>query len=237
MVSPGRARLGALPGRALGLRAAVGLDLGGRRTVGVRPIPLRPLDRAARPLGLDPGIRSRPLRALPGVRPRAGDVPRHWHRRWHRCRPDRLGAAWPAGALPALVPGLATLSWGGQRASNDRRRERHQFPQPAGGDHGACERDDVVQPDPRVRAADRGAGLGHRAAVDRIASGAAHRDHRRRDTSGGAATAFGATGRRFRARPRPSGRAAHGHCAGAGFAPAGARPIDRRADRAASGDA
>ena len=47
-----RSRLGALPLRPLGLGAALGLDLGRRRALGLRAVPLRPLGALARPLGL-----------------------------------------------------------------------------------------------------------------------------------------------------------------------------------------
>ena len=48
-------RLGALPRRALGLGRPVGLDLGGRRALGLRRVPLRPLGESARHVGLGAG--------------------------------------------------------------------------------------------------------------------------------------------------------------------------------------
>ena len=63
-------RLGALPRRTLGMDRPVGLDVGGRRAVGLRRLPLRPLDEHERHVGLGTGSRAQPglLRA------------RHWSR-------------------------------------------------------------------------------------------------------------------------------------------------------------
>ena len=94
---PGGARLGALPGRKLGLRRSLGLDVDGQRPVGLRAVPLRPLGRDRRTLGLDPRRRVRWL--SPGLCARTGHVRgrrcRGGRRRGCRARrgPDRLAAA------------------------------------------------------------------------------------------------------------------------------------------------
>ncbi len=52
LVSAGRAGLGAVPTRPLGLCRSLGLDVGRRRALGVRAVPLRPLGVDRRALGL-----------------------------------------------------------------------------------------------------------------------------------------------------------------------------------------
>src|ERR1051325_9160662 len=66
-------RLGALSLWTLGLGESLGLDLGGRRTLGLRTLPLWPLDHDRLWLGMGP----RPDRALPLLRPGARSIRRH----------------------------------------------------------------------------------------------------------------------------------------------------------------
>ena len=65
-------RLGALSHRALGLRAAVGLDLDRRAALGLRAVPLRPLGQSRQSLGLGAAA----ARCPPGLRSRAGGLRR-----------------------------------------------------------------------------------------------------------------------------------------------------------------
>ena len=85
-------RLGALPRRTLGMGRPLGLDLGGRRALGLRRVPLRPLDESSRNVGV--GARSGAQSGL--LRPGAGRVRRRqqlpdrdlqWQRRWRRMVP------------------------------------------------------------------------------------------------------------------------------------------------------
>ena len=110
---------------ATGLCGAVGLDLGGRRALGLRAVPLRPLAGGRRTLGVDAG-RGRGGRTA-GVRPGLGDL--HRHRRGGRggrgagSRGHRLDSARPAGGVPSLVSCLGRLCPAGEHQSRYKRDE------------------------------------------------------------------------------------------------------------------
>ncbi len=111
LVSAGRRRLGAVPRRPLGLRGALGLDLGRRRRVGLRAVPLRALGGDREPLGLGAGVRGARLggagRLLcrPGLCAGAGELRRLRRGRGHRHRLRRLGRLVPAGLGRAVPSG------------------------------------------------------------------------------------------------------------------------------------
>ena len=60
-------RLGALPRRTLGMGRPVGLDVGGRRALGLRRLPLRPLDEHEWHVGLGAGSRAQPAYYAPAL--------------------------------------------------------------------------------------------------------------------------------------------------------------------------
>src|ERR1019366_2155646 len=60
LVSARLADLGPLSGRSVGVCRALGLDLGGRRSMGFRTLPLRPLGSYRVALGLGPWRGKRP---------------------------------------------------------------------------------------------------------------------------------------------------------------------------------
>ena len=84
---PRRGRLGAVPRRSLGVGRPLGLDLGGRRALGLRRVPLRSLGEPRRHVGMGAGSDPQP-----GVlRAGAGGL-----RRRRRIRAGRLGRQFPA---------------------------------------------------------------------------------------------------------------------------------------------
>ena len=146
--------------RPLGVGAPLGLDLGRRRAVGLRAVPLRPL-------GLPPQclvLGARHLRRPPGLRAGAGGVGRRpAHRRLDLGRRRRAGRLVPARAargLRAGLPGQPALCAAGQRHPRHQRHQHHddrQQPQRRGrparfrepqvracGDLRSCRRDDAA---------------------------------------------------------------------------------------------
>jgi hypothetical protein len=93
----GSRRMGALSRRPLGLDFSLGLDLGGRRSVGLCAVSLRTLGDGRRPLGLGCWTGGR----CAGLRARAGGLP--WNRRHRIRRQCGMVPAGPAGSLRAVV--------------------------------------------------------------------------------------------------------------------------------------
>ena len=87
-------RLGAVSRRPLGMGRPLGLDLGGRRALGLRRVALRPLDESARNMGLGTRPCANPRLLRPGTRRvcrrrQLSAIHFHRHRRWSRMVPAR----------------------------------------------------------------------------------------------------------------------------------------------------
>ena len=149
-----RGRLGAVPLRPLGLGAALGLDLGGRCTLGLCTFSLRPLGELARPLGLVPGHLRGAARVCAcagglGGRPAAGGVG------FHRLAGRGLGAAGAARGLRAPLPAHTGVRWPREFAAAAAARAAAPWAWPAGA--GLPDGTRLVQQPGRARCGDGGA--------------------------------------------------------------------------------
>ncbi len=123
----GRGGLGAVPRGSLGVDRSLGLDVGGRRALGLRAVSLRPLGVLARPLGVGAG----PRRGASVLRSRAGCL--------RECRAGRRTGLVPAGAAGAvspLVPSRTRVSRAGESGCDRRADARSALCESAARDGG-----------------------------------------------------------------------------------------------------
>ena len=214
-------RLGAVSRWSLGLGGSLGLDLGGRRALGLRRHALRPVGERERSVGMDPGSGPEPRGLRAGARGLRGrrQLPALDRRRQRRR--DRLVPARSARSLPSVVHGEPRLLRERQSQQHGRQHHRDQqhlqqhehhqrrLRQPAGARRDRRGADDHLRPvasgarerGPRLA---RDGGLG---ADGGVRAGRAHADERARRRGSGqqAARAYVLASRRrtHRAAARP----------------------------------
>ncbi len=126
-------RLGALPRRPLGMDRPLGLDLGGRRALGLRRVALRPLDESARNMGLGPRPSANTRLLRPGARRvcrrrQLSAIHFHRHRRWSRMVPARAarGLSTSLSGEPPLFREHQPQQHGHQQHGHQQHLQQHQ---------------------------------------------------------------------------------------------------------------